>query len=137
LPVVAAASSNNFFEEFGNALDKNQTEKYSVFNKGSEGPSSARATISNGPTPQKQLAGALSKPKSRRAVLQDQAPGSDSVLNRQDNRRSAYRKPHNATSLIATGAEQEHHKDSSTTSQGADSSPVRAKGKKHHRQARK
>ena len=108
-----------------------------MFSKGSEGPSSARATISNGLTPQRQLSGALPKPKLRRAVLQDQSPDSDSVLNRQDNSRNAHRKPHNATSLIATGAEQEHHKDSSTTSQGVDSSPIRAKGKTHRRQARK
>jgi hypothetical protein len=56
---LGTASPDNFFEEFGNALDKGQTEKYSVFSKGSESPS----IVSNVavPAPSKQRASALPK----------------------------------------------------------------------------
>ena len=110
------ASSNSFFEEYGKALDKGQTEQYSVFSKGSQSTSSPGATFSNGPAPRKQHASALPKPESHRYVLQDQAPDSDGVLSRQDNDRNTRRQLHNSTS------------------------PARSKkknGEKHRRKARK
>jgi hypothetical protein len=51
------ASPDNFFEEFGHAFDKGQTKKYSVFSKGSEGPSTASNVAVS--APQKQRASAL------------------------------------------------------------------------------
>ena len=127
LPV--AASPDNFWEEYREALDEGQTEKYSIFSKSSEGPAPQSA-------PQTQRAGTIIKPKPNATVLQDEAPDSDSIVSRQDNDHNAHRKPHNATSPNATGAAQEHHKKSSTTSMGGDS-PPRGKGKPRRRQARR
>jgi len=58
-----ATSADRFFEEYSNAADKGQTEKYLVLSKGSEILSTSRPSSNNIPGPQKQPSSPLPKAK--------------------------------------------------------------------------